>query len=242
MIQLTNQKILNELIRFNSWFKWPFNKLIRFNSCIKQKLFDSDSIHDSYDSYNSLLVWIYLYTYIQSGFGLMAVYTRATRHNILVWSIDLTQHLFGIDSIQLMIQLGFSKKWIESSSDSSGYEKCDSILFMIQLKSFDSDSIHDSNQNRLQVWQSQNRTDMERAVYLGSHWWRWAQSNIINFSCIYRRWVVDLWGCDIKTSRISPRVEGTGPRNILRGPLFTVAESVTHTYILVHDIHQFGLF
>ena len=83
---------------------------------------------------NSLLVWIYLYAYIWSGFGLIAVYTIATRHNILVWSIDLTQHLFGIDSIQLMIQSGFSKKWIDSSSDSSGYEKCDSIQFMIQAK------------------------------------------------------------------------------------------------------------
>ena len=31
-------------------------------------------------------------------------------HKILVWPIDLTQHLFGINSIQLIIQSGFSKK------------------------------------------------------------------------------------------------------------------------------------
>ena len=83
--------------------------------------------------FSSLLVWIYLYTYIWSGFGLIAVCTKVTRHNILVCLIDLTQHLFGIDSIQLMIQSGL-KKWIDSSSDSSGYEKCDSIRFMIQAK------------------------------------------------------------------------------------------------------------
>ena len=34
---------------------------------------------------------------------------RVTRHNILVWSIDLTQHLFRSDLTQLIIQLGFSK-------------------------------------------------------------------------------------------------------------------------------------
>ena len=73
---------------------------------------------------NSLPVWIYLYAYVWSGFVLIGVWLKFNRHNILVWSIDLTQHIFGIDSIQLMIQSDF-QKWINSSSDSSGYEKCD---------------------------------------------------------------------------------------------------------------------
>ena len=34
---------------------------------------------------------------------------EGTRHKIIVWSTDLTQYLFEIDSIQLMIQSGFSK-------------------------------------------------------------------------------------------------------------------------------------
>ena len=63
--------------------------------------------------------------------GFIAVCTRVTRHVILVRSIDLNQHLFGIDSIQLMIQSGFCKN--------------ESLHLMIQAviqKSFD--SVHDS--------------------------------------------------------------------------------------------------
>ena len=69
-----------------------------------------------------------------AGRGLIVVCTRVARHRILVWSIDLIQHLFWnwFDSTRDSIR--FFKKWIDSSCDSSGYEKCDSIRFMIQAK------------------------------------------------------------------------------------------------------------
>ena len=68
-----------------------------------------------------------------AGRGLIVVYTRVTRHNILVWSIDLTQHLFTLIRFNWWFNQIF-KKYIDSCSHSSGYEKCDSIRFMIQAK------------------------------------------------------------------------------------------------------------
>ena len=54
-------------------------------------------------------------------------------HEILVWSIDLTEHLFGIDSIQLMIQSGLKNESIQAVMKNK-------IRF---------DSIHTSSENHL---------------------------------------------------------------------------------------------
>ena len=72
------------------------------------------------------MIWIWLNSSVHES--------HPAQYSSLVNWFDSTSFWNWYDSTHVSTSIRFFKKWIDSSSDSSGYEKCVSIRFMIQAK------------------------------------------------------------------------------------------------------------
>ena len=92
---------------FESWFIW-------FKSIVYRSEY----------TYIPIIIWIWLNSSVHERYP--------PQDSSLDDWFDSTSFWNWFDSIHDWIR--FSKKWIDSSNDSTDYEKCDSIRFMIQAK------------------------------------------------------------------------------------------------------------